>query len=115
MPQWSLQIFSASSDAPLWEHYHTARNLLNDDDTGNFSVGPETIYRLGSLTKIFTILTFLVEAGDEYWNTPVTKFVPELEQLAARAKEDLVMKVDWDSVTIGNLASHTAGIIRDCA
>lgn len=111
---WSLQIFSASSEEPLWEHYHTAENLLGNDETGNFTVGPDTIYRLGSLTKIFTILTFLAEAGDAYWNDPVTEFVPELQVLAAKAQADPVMYVDWSSVTLGGLASHMAGITRDC-
>ncbi|KAI1130611.1 beta-lactamase/transpeptidase-like protein [Nemania abortiva] len=112
---WSLQIFSASSDEPLWEHYHTADNLLGEDGSSNITIGPDTIYRLGSLTKIFTILTFLAEAGDAYWNDPVTKYVPELQILAAKAQADPVMYVDWSSVTLGNLASHMAGITRDYA
>ncbi|KAI1757514.1 beta-lactamase/transpeptidase-like protein [Xylaria castorea] len=112
---WSLQIFSASSDEPLWEHYHTANNLLDNDESGNVTIGPDTIYRLGSLTKIFTMLTFLAEAGDSYLNDPVTKYVPELEALAAKALSDPIMSVDWSSVTLGSLASHMAGIIRDFA
>ncbi|KAI0194317.1 beta-lactamase/transpeptidase-like protein [Xylaria flabelliformis] len=112
---WSLQIFSASSDDPLWEHYHTANDLLDDNESGNVTVGPDTIYRLGSLTKIFTMLTFLAEAGDSYLNDPVTKYVPELEALAAKAPSDPIMSVDWSSVTLGNLASHMAGISRDFA
>lgn len=111
---WSLQIFSASSDEPLWEYYHTAQNLLDQEETANFTVGPDTIYRLGSLTKIFTIVTFIAEAGDTRWNDPVTKYVPELQALAAKASEDPVMNVDWESVTLGALASHMAGIMRDC-
>ncbi|KAJ3561950.1 hypothetical protein NPX13_g8749 [Xylaria arbuscula] len=111
---WSLQIFSASSEEPLWEHYHTAQNLL-DQETANFTVGADTIYRLGSLTKIFTIMTFIAEAGDTRWNDPVTKYIPELEALAAKASEDPVMNVDWSDVTLGALASHMAGIMRDYA
>jgi CubicO group peptidase (beta-lactamase class C family) len=105
---WSLQIFSASSDQALWEHHHTATNL------GGFSVGPDTIYRLGSLTKIFTIMTFLAEAGDSHWNDPITNHIPELDLLAVKARSDPVMNVDWESVTLGSLASHMAGIVRDC-
>ncbi|KAI0401904.1 beta-lactamase/transpeptidase-like protein [Xylaria palmicola] len=112
---WSLQIFSASSDEPLWEHYHTAQNLIDNDDTGNTTIGPDTVFRLGSLTKIFTILTFLAEAGDSYFNDPVTKHLPQLELIAGKAQSDPVMNVDWSSVTLGGLASHMAGIIRDYA
>ncbi|KAI1292978.1 beta-lactamase/transpeptidase-like protein [Xylaria venustula] len=106
---WSLQVFSSSTDAPLWEHYHTANNL------GDFTVGPDTIYRLGSLTKIFTMLTFLAEAGDSRFNDPVTDYIPELQLLAARARTDPVMNVDWSTITLGALASHMAGIMRDYA
>lgn len=111
---WSLQIFSASSNGPIWEHYHTAQNLLDNDETENFTVGPDTIYRLGSLTKIFTILTFIAEAGDSHWNDPVTMYIPELGPLAEKAQSDPVLNVDWNTVTLGNLASHMAGIVRDC-
>ncbi|KAI0380509.1 beta-lactamase/transpeptidase-like protein [Hypomontagnella monticulosa] len=115
---WSIQVFSASDpdeDTPVWGHYHTATSLLAADTPGVKSVDGNTVYRLGSVTKIFTILTFLVEAGDIYWNTPVTQWVPELELLAGKAQYDPIMNVDWDSITLQDLASHMAGIVRDYA
>jgi CubicO group peptidase (beta-lactamase class C family) len=111
---WSIQVFSASMDTPLWEHYHTAGDLKYSDTPGVKTPGPDTVYRLGSLTKIFTIMTFLIHGGEEYWNTPVTRWVPELKALASRADADPVMNVDWDSVTVGNLATQMGGIVRDC-
>ncbi|KAI1759370.1 beta-lactamase/transpeptidase-like protein [Hypoxylon sp. FL1150] len=114
---WSIQVFSASDadDTPVWSHYHTATDLLTADTPGVKSVGADTVYRLGSVTKIFTILTFLAEGGDQYWNTPVTRWVPELEVLAGKARDDPIMNVDWDSITLQDLASHMAGIMRDYA
>ncbi|KAK8047495.1 beta-lactamase-like 1 [Apiospora saccharicola] len=115
---WSVQVFSVSDDdanKPLWEYHHSAPSLATAGTGGVKEVDGDTIYRLGSLTKIFTILTFLVEAGDGYWNTPVTKFVPELALLADKYQYDPVMNVDWASITLGELASHTAGIVRDYA
>lgn len=112
---WSVQIFSTTDadDKPLWEHYHTAPHL-NLSSVGVQEVDGNTIYRLGSNTKIFTMLTFLHEAGEEYLNDPITKWVPELADLAGKAAEDPVMNVDWDGITIGAIASHMAGIYRDC-
>ncbi|KAK8067253.1 beta-lactamase-like 1 [Apiospora hydei] len=115
---WSVQVFSVSdkdSNSPLWEYHHSAPSLATSNTGGVKEVNGDTIYRLGSLTKIFTILTFLVEAGDGYWNTPATKFVPELALLADKYQYDPVMNVDWGSITLGELASHTAGIVRDYA
>ncbi|KAI1464859.1 beta-lactamase/transpeptidase-like protein [Daldinia caldariorum] len=115
---WSIQVFSASDpdeDVPVWSHYHTATDLLAANTPGVKSIDGNTVYRLGSVTKIFTILTFLIEAGDTYWNTPVTQWVPELELLAGKAQYDPIMNVDWDSITLQDLASHMAGIVRDYA
>ncbi|KAK8001726.1 hypothetical protein PG991_013948 [Apiospora marii] len=101
---------------PNGTSWSVQRPSLATANTGGVkAVDGDTIYRLGSLTKIFTILTFLIEAGDGYWNTPVTKFVPELALLADKYQYDPVMNVDWASITLGELASHTAGIVRDYA
>ncbi|KAI2627807.1 beta-lactamase/transpeptidase-like protein [Hypoxylon sp. NC1633] len=115
---WSIQVFSASDtaeDEPVWSHYHTATNLLTADTPGVKSVDGDTVYRMGSVTKIFTILTFLIEAGDTYWNTPVTQWVPELRLLAGKAEADPIMNVAWDQITLQDLASHMAGVVRDYA
>jgi CubicO group peptidase (beta-lactamase class C family) len=82
--------------------------------TGVRRVDKNTVYRLGSLTKIFTIYTWLVQDGDLKWNTPITEYVPELQAVADRSSQDAVANVDWGDVTIGALASQMAGIVRDC-
>ena len=114
---WSVQVFSSSDSdgAPLWEHYHTAPNLNDSTTPGVKQVDGDTIYRLGSNTKIFTMLTFLYEAGEKYLNDPITQWVPELADLADKAADDPVLNVDWEGITIGSLANHMAGIVRDCA
>ncbi|KAK6833475.1 beta-lactamase-like 1 [Apiospora arundinis] len=101
--------------ANLTETFKGATEIPRTTPTARPEVNGDTIYRLGSLTKIFTILTFLIEAGDGYWNTPITKFVPELALLADKYQYDPVMNVDWAGITLGELASHTAGIVRDYA
>ncbi|RYP80035.1 hypothetical protein DL770_006394 [Monosporascus sp. CRB-9-2] len=108
---WSVQVFSASADEPLWEHYHTAPELGNNTP-GVKEVDGDTIYRLGSNTKIFTMLTFLHEAGESYLNDPVSQWVPEL---ADRAAGDPISDTDWDSITLGALAGQMSGLVRDYA
>lgn len=113
----SIGVFSAASpvDQPLFSYQHTAPSLQNGTE-GTTEVTPDSIYRIGSLSKLITIYLFLIEAGPRWWNYPITEFVPQLEvaALACRAAENAVDCVDWDAVTLGALASHMAGLPRDC-
>ncbi|KAF1968689.1 beta-lactamase/transpeptidase-like protein [Bimuria novae-zelandiae CBS 107.79] len=106
---YSLQIFSTNPGSPLlWERHRTAKDLPSNT-TGVRKVNGDTVYRLGSVSKVFTVLTFLAEAGDVYWNSPITKFVPELAKFAGRSSQvdfDPVRETDWDDITIGALASQ---------
>ncbi|KAF2448573.1 beta-lactamase/transpeptidase-like protein [Karstenula rhodostoma CBS 690.94] len=114
---YSLQIFSTNPGSPiLWERHRTAKDLPANT-TGVKKVDGNTVYRLGSVTKVFTVLTFLAEAGDVYWNAPITKFIPELAKYEGRSSQqdfDPVRETDWDDITIGALASQVSGLGRDC-
>jgi CubicO group peptidase (beta-lactamase class C family) len=75
------------------------------------------VFRIGSVTKIFTVLAFLAEVGDGVWNDPVTKHIPELAAIAASRRgveRQSTWSVDWDDITIGALAGQSSGLIRDC-
>lgn len=114
---YSLQIFSTNPGSPIvWERHRTAKDLPKNT-TGVKKVDGDTVYRLGSVSKVLTVLTFLAEAGDVYWNTPVTKFIPELAKFVGRSSQpgfDPVRETDWDDITIGALASQVSGLGRDC-
>ncbi|KAH8793719.1 beta-lactamase/transpeptidase-like protein [Hyaloscypha sp. PMI_1271] len=66
-----------------------------------------------SLTKIFTVYTFLVEAGDIHFNSPITDYIPERAALVNNRSANVIKKVAWEDITIGDLASHMAGIAPD--
>jgi CubicO group peptidase (beta-lactamase class C family) len=110
---YSIQVFSGSTSTPLFERYYTASNLANINSTGVRQVDADTVYRIGSISKIFTIYTFLIKAGDKYFSHPVTEFIPELAALDANRPENAITNVAWGDVTIGQLASHMAGISPD--
>ncbi|KAK4220309.1 D-alanyl-D-alanine-carboxypeptidase/endopeptidase AmpH [Rhypophila decipiens] len=116
---YSIQVFSTGPNTPnVFEWHHTAELMtsrLNASSPGVKKAGPDTVYRLGSLTKVFTVYTWLAQDGDQKWNEPITKYVPELAAAAKQgnAKSDGVRYVDWDEVTVGALASQMGGIIRD--
>ncbi|KAI0173261.1 beta-lactamase/transpeptidase-like protein [Hypoxylon sp. FL1284] len=108
----SIQVYSVHEPAPIWELYHTAPTLPSNT-TGVKTVDENTVFRLGSLTKIFTIYAWLVNAGDTLWNDPITKYVPELRELTNRS--DPVDFTAWEDVTLGGLATQLTGIPREYA
>jgi hypothetical protein len=112
---YGIEVFSATdSKETIFSWYHTAPSLAKSNTTGVRTVDADTVYRLGSLTKIFTIYTWLVQDGDTKWNEPITKYVPELAGREDLAKDDPLTNVNWEEVTIGALASQLAGVVRDC-
>lgn len=113
---YSVEVFSAEEDSPLWSHHWTAPNLKTLNSTGVSTVDQDTVYRLGSVTKIFTILTFLAEVGDTMWNEPITNYIPEIKALVNAGVDNShsISTPDWDAITIGSLASQMSGLARDC-
>ncbi len=71
-----------------------------------------SIYRIGSVSKIFTSYTYLIELGFTHWFDPVTKWVPELAA-TAKANNDTVNFVQWEDVTLADLLSHMSGIGKE--
>ncbi|KAH8163720.1 hypothetical protein CIB48_g4514 [Xylaria polymorpha] len=108
---YSVEVFAASEQKPLWSHYWTAKNLATMNTTGTKTVDGDTVYRIGSLTKIFTMLTFLAEVGDASWNEPIAKFIPEIAAMAAEGPDTShsLTSPDWGAITIGALGEPDIG------
>lgn len=80
------------------------------------AVDSNTIYRVGSISKAWTVYIWLLAAGDTAFNDPITRYVPEIAEYAARnPATDSVNAVDWNTITVGALASQLSGISRDPA
>jgi len=68
----------------------------------------DTIYRIGSITKMFTavMLEQLVDAGKVHFTDPVDKYFPEIDTVGG--------KFPWaPPVTFFELATHTSGLGRE--
>ena len=78
------------------------------DKERGVSAGPETIYRVGSITKSLTavLAVVLADRGELSLDDPVDRHLPE----AARFANETGAPV---SITLRQLASHTAGLIRE--
>lgn len=111
----SIGVFDAATPGGLFSYQYSSPELQNGTE-GTKHVSEDSIYRVGSLSKLITIYLFLIEAGSKYWNHPITEFVSQLADATRNcsAIKNAVDCVDWNEVTLGALASHMAGIPRDC-
>jgi hypothetical protein len=68
----------------------------------------DTVYRIGSITKMFTALMLeqLAEAGKVHLSDPVEKYFPEIKTVQGRFP-------DAPPITLIQLATHTAGLGRE--
>ncbi|TGJ82143.1 hypothetical protein E0Z10_g6596 [Xylaria hypoxylon] len=84
------------------------------DNTSTTVIDSETIYRVGSVSKIFAVLSVLTQ-GEMKMEDPITKYVPELLQLRSEAVPvaNDITAVNWDQVTVGSLTTHMSGIGAD--
>lgn len=106
----SINIFSTLSDDPLYKYHYTAPRFSNGS-IGAKTVDGDTVFRVGSISKLITVFALLIEKGDANLNDPVTKYVPELRNAP---NTGTVNSVQWNDVTLGALASHMSGIGREC-
>jgi CubicO group peptidase (beta-lactamase class C family) len=68
----------------------------------------DTVYRIGSITKMFTALMLeqLVETGKVHLSDPVEKYFPEIKQVKGAFP-------DAPPITLIQLATHTSGLGRE--
>ncbi|KAK3360682.1 beta-lactamase/transpeptidase-like protein [Lasiosphaeria hispida] len=103
----AIEVFSSLSKDPVHAYYHTAY-----ENSETAQVGPDTLFRIFSISKAVTIYAILAGLSDKYWDEPVIKYVSELANGKPR---DAGIRVNWSEVTLGALASQMSGVSRDYA
>lgn len=111
----SVGVFDATTPGGIFSYQYSSAALQNGTQ-GVKHVTEDSVYRIGSGSKLITVYLFLIEAGWKYWGHPITEFIPQLKSAAQNcsATSNAVDCIDWDEVTLGALASHMAGLPRDC-
>ncbi|CAI7653968.1 unnamed protein product [Penicillium pancosmium] len=104
----AVQAFDTFNDSPLFQWSYTADNL--DTNLGVSHVDQNSVFRVGSVSKLWAMYLFLAEAGMDTLSDPIVKYVPELQ---SAVPGDAINSVQWANVTVGELASHLAGVGRD--
>ncbi|KAJ6087265.1 hypothetical protein N7467_006179 [Penicillium canescens] len=113
----SLQIFDTSGSRSLLTLSHTAEAI--NTTIGVSEVDENTVFRIGSASKIFTMLLLLIEDGFNILQDPVAKYIPEIQAAVvdllrnSTKRRDGINFTKWNEVTVGELASYLAGIARD--
>ena len=100
----TVDVFSTSTNESLYSYAHSALALDRSLTTG--VLNDETIFRIGSVSKLYTAYAIIVQAGIEVLDHSITQYLPEL---AGNPREDSLTKIIWEDVTVGALAAHQGG------
>ncbi len=75
-------------------------------------IEPDTIFRIYSMSKPITSVAvmMLYEEGKFQLNTPVSKFIPEFENIKVYNEDQTEISEAKEEVTIKHLLMHTAGL-----
>lgn len=97
----SIRVQSIYNEHPLFEFNYvsnttTARNISSD-----------SVFRIGSVSKVFTVYALLLQGGFASTEELVIDLVPELRECRSEDPR-------WEEMTLGTLAGQMAGILRDC-
>ncbi len=96
----ALSIALVDNQTIVW-----ARGFGYTDPARQKPASAETIYRVGSVSKLFTDIAVmqLVEAGHLDLDTPVTKYLPEFQPKNPSDK----------AITLRQLMTHRSGLVRE--
>ncbi|KAL4805422.1 beta-lactamase/transpeptidase-like protein [Aspergillus unguis] len=81
-------------------------------------VDGDSIYRIASVSKLFTVFAGKIELSLEDWETPLSKIFPEFAAFMREKSDDTldpVYDTQWDEITPFALASQMAGIAQDAS
>ena len=103
----SIAVKSIYEDDLMFNWHYTPKQYSG---YGTKKVDENTIYRVGSLSKVIPALLAL-QADQVDFESSVTKYIPELKNFQKNTRS--VLSVDWSDITVKALASHLSGIADD--
>ncbi|OBT65869.1 hypothetical protein VE03_05427 [Pseudogymnoascus sp. 23342-1-I1] len=111
----SVGLFSVEDPAASKLQFHYTSPEIANAPNGTNKVDGDTIYRMASVTKAFTVLAGLLELNSTHWDRPITDFVPTLANYTRQSpgEDDPTHITEWDKVTLRALAAQIAGVPRD--
>lgn len=107
----SIGMFSASEDN-VWQYHHAGASLSRQINSSCApTVDGNSIYRIASISKLFTVYLWLITEGDGLFSHSIADYIPELLDVQADWNS---LTPSWNNITIGDLAGQMGGLARDC-
>lgn len=102
-PVGSVTIGIVSGTQLIW-----TKSYGNADMQKHLAANKDTVYRIGSITKMFTALMLeqLADAGKVHFSDPVEKYLPEVNKVGGRYP-------GASPITLIELATHTSGLAQE--
>ncbi|KAL6788831.1 beta-lactamase/transpeptidase-like protein [Trichoderma sp. SZMC 28012] len=104
----SLVVKSTHEDVPLFTYHFTPPVLSG---IGTTAINENTIFRVGSLSKLFPALAAL-QTSSIHMDDLVLKYIPEFKTAVATGS---VEAIPWDDITVDSLMTHLSGLATDTA
>ncbi|CAM1502525.1 Fc.00g045090.m01.CDS01 [Cosmosporella sp. VM-42] len=103
----SINLKSIHENKPLFTYHYTPPN----PGSGKTTIDQDTIYRIASGTKLFTVLAAL-QSNNVNMTDPVLKYLPELKNTTTDSE---IAQIPWEDITVESLAAHLSGLGVDMA
>ncbi|KAF5025453.1 hypothetical protein F66182_2476 [Fusarium sp. NRRL 66182] len=100
----TVDVFSAATNQSIYSYNHVGEP--NKETLTKGELSENTIFRTGSVTKMFTVYAIIAQAGTDVLSHPVTFYLPEL---LGNSSANPIERIDWSDITVGALAAHQAG------
>ena len=110
----SMGMFSLHDEgARSLQYHHTALATLNGT-VGAKSVDADTIYRIASISKLITTYAGMIVLNENDWNIPLSEIFSGFKEVVEKTapRFDAVQNIQWDKITIGDVAAQIGGIPR---
>jgi CubicO group peptidase (beta-lactamase class C family) len=102
----SIIVKSIHEDKPLFTYHFTPPVLSG---IGTTSIDENTIFRVGSLSKMFPALAVL-QTKSIHTDDSVLEYIPELQGTAASTSAEAI---PWEDVTVDSLMTQLSGLATD--
>jgi CubicO group peptidase (beta-lactamase class C family) len=106
----SIGLFSLHDSAAQRLQYHYTAPEIANAPNGTHKVDGDSIYRVASVSKLFTVFAGMLSLTDEDWNRPLSEIIPGLADFAGREDRSPYDAIRWDKITPWALAAQMAGL-----